>query len=72
MPLVNYLPLDIIFFTMAADFGAILLKNQLKELSKNPIDGFSVGLADDSDIYSWQIIIEGPPGTLLYVSDIHI
>ena len=29
---------------MASDFGAILLKNQLKELNKNPLDGFSIGL----------------------------
>ncbi len=46
------------------DFGAILLRNQLKELIKNPVDGFSVGLVDDSDIFEWQVIIEGPPGTL--------
>lgn len=48
----------------AGDFGAILLRNQLKELSKNPVDGFSVGLVDDSDIFQWQVMIEGPPGTL--------
>eukprot|EP00455_Lapot_gusevi_P002273 TRINITY_DN10887_c0_g1_i3.p1 TRINITY_DN10887_c0_g1~~TRINITY_DN10887_c0_g1_i3.p1 ORF type:complete len:205 (+),score=46.78 TRINITY_DN10887_c0_g1_i3:93-617(+) len=48
----------------AADFGAILLRNQLRELTRNPVDGFSVGLVDDSDIYQWQVIIEGPPGTL--------
>jgi hypothetical protein len=51
----------------ASDFGAILLAKQLKELIKNPVDGFSVGLVDDSDVYVWQIVIEGPPGTLLYV-----
>ena len=31
-------------------------------------DGFSVGLADDSNVFVWQVIIEGPPDTLLYVS----
>ncbi len=33
------------------------------ELSKNPVDGFSVGLKDDSDIYEWQCMMEGPAGT---------
>lgn len=51
---------------MASDgpgYGAILLKRQLKELSKNPVEFFSVGLKDDSNIYEWQIMMEGPPGT---------
>jgi len=38
--------------------------NQLKELTKNSVDGFSIGLVDDSNIYEWQIMIEGPVGTL--------
>ncbi len=33
------------------------------ELTKNPVDGFSVGLADDSNIYEWQCMMEGPAGT---------
>lgn len=45
------------------DYGALLLKNQLKELTKNPVDGFSVGLVDDSNIYEWQCILEGPQDT---------
>ena len=28
---------------------------------KNPVDGFSVGLADDNDIYEWVCMMEGPP-----------
>uniref|UniRef100_A0A6V3J428 UBC core domain-containing protein n=1 Tax=Lotharella globosa TaxID=91324 RepID=A0A6V3J428_9EUKA len=44
-------------------YGAILLRNQLKELLKNPVDGFSVGLVDDSDIYKWNVMIEGPADT---------
>jgi len=45
------------------DYGAILLRNQLKELTKNPVDGFSVGLVDDSDVFEWQVMIEGTPNT---------
>jgi len=51
-------------FTMTdSKYGAILLQKQLKELLKNPVDGFSVGLVDDSDIYKWNVMIEGPSDT---------
>jgi len=47
-----------------SDYGAELLKRQLNELAKNPIDLVSVGLTDDSNIYDWEILIMGPDGTL--------
>ena len=34
------------------------------ELLKNPVDGFSVGLLDDDDVYKWRVMIEGAQGTL--------
>ena len=34
------------------------------ELSRNPPEGISVGLGDDSDIFKWDLIIVGPPETL--------
>lgn len=34
------------------------------DLKKNPVEGFSAGLADDSDIYHWEVLIIGPPDTL--------
>lgn len=46
------------------NYGELLLKQQLKQLMKNPIDGFSVGLVDDSDVYKWQVMIEGPEDTM--------
>eukprot|EP00467_Chlorarachnion_reptans_P020580 CAMPEP_0114525026 /NCGR_PEP_ID=MMETSP0109-20121206/22186_1 /TAXON_ID=29199 /ORGANISM="Chlorarachnion reptans, Strain CCCM449" /LENGTH=170 /DNA_ID=CAMNT_0001706543 /DNA_START=26 /DNA_END=538 /DNA_ORIENTATION=+ len=46
-----------------AKYGRILLQKQLTELTKNPLDGFSVGLVDDSDIYKWNVMIEGPADT---------
>ena len=30
-------------------------------MTKNPVDGFSVGLKDDDNIYVWQIMMEGQP-----------
>eukprot|EP01083_Nonionella_stella_P052406 139030_1 len=46
------------------NYATILLRNQLKELTKNPVDGFSVGLVDDSSVYEWQVMIEGPEDTM--------
>ena len=34
------------------------------ELSRNPVDGFSAGLVDDSNIFEWQVTIIGPQETL--------
>ena len=33
------------------------------ELLRRPVDGFSAGLVDDSNIYEWQVTIMGPPDT---------
>ncbi|OQR74030.1 ubiquitin protein ligase-like, partial [Tropilaelaps mercedesae] len=48
---------------MDFDPSAILLRRQLHELNKHPVEGFSAGLVDDSDIYKWQVLIIGPPDT---------
>jgi len=49
---------------MAAQQSALLLRKQLNELKKNPVEGFSAGLIDDNDIYKWEVLIIGPPDTL--------
>jgi ubiquitin-conjugating enzyme E2 G1 len=46
------------------DYATSLLKKQLRELTKNPVDGFSAGLVDDSNIFEWAVTIIGPPDTL--------
>ncbi|CAK0734380.1 Ubiquitin-conjugating enzyme E2 7 [Coccomyxa viridis] len=46
------------------DQASLLLRKQLKELTKRPVDGFSAGLVDDSNLFEWQITIMGPPDTL--------
>ena len=43
--------------------AALILRRQLKELSKNPNEGFSAGLADQSNLFEWEIMILGPPAT---------
>mmetsp|Transcript_15110 Transcript_15110/g.36553 ORF Transcript_15110/g.36553 Transcript_15110/m.36553 type:complete len:166 (-) Transcript_15110:185-682(-) len=47
-----------------SDQAVLLLRKQLKELSRNPIEGFSAGLVDDSNVFEWQITIMGPPDTI--------
>jgi|TARA_B110000977_G_scaffold185748_1_gene250900 hypothetical protein len=50
--------------TMGDQQGVLLLRKQLKELSRNPIEGFSAGLVDDTNVFEWQITVMGPPDTI--------
>ena len=36
----------------------------IEDLSKNPVDGFSAGLVDDSNIFEWAVTVMGPVDTL--------
>ncbi|XP_043925699.1 ubiquitin-conjugating enzyme E2 G1-like [Protopterus annectens] len=49
--------------------SALLLKKQLAELNKNPVEGFSAGLIDDDDIYRWEVLVIGPQDTLFIPHD---
>ncbi|KAI3925321.1 hypothetical protein MKX01_029210 [Papaver californicum] len=44
--------------------ASLLLQKQLKDLSRNPVDGFSAGLVDDKNVFEWSVTIIGPPETL--------
>ncbi|KAJ1093117.1 hypothetical protein NDU88_006226 [Pleurodeles waltl] len=46
------------------DQSVLLLRKQLAELNKNPVQGFSAGLIDDHDIYKWEVVVIGPQDTL--------
>ena len=35
--------------------AALLLRKQLAELNKSPVEGFSAGLIDDQDIFRWEV-----------------
>jgi len=39
------------------------LQKELKELNKNPVEGFKVELVDEASLFEWQVYIAGPPGT---------
>uniref|UniRef100_A0A3B3DBB4 Ubiquitin-conjugating enzyme E2G 1a (UBC7 homolog, yeast) n=1 Tax=Oryzias melastigma TaxID=30732 RepID=A0A3B3DBB4_ORYME len=39
-------------------------RSKLHFLNKNPVEGFSAGLIEDSDLYRWEVLIIGPPDTL--------
>lgn len=49
---------------MAQDQSTLLLKKQLGDLNRNPVEGFSAGLKDDNDLYKWEVVIIGPQDTL--------
>ncbi|KAK0416029.1 hypothetical protein QR680_012257 [Steinernema hermaphroditum] len=58
-------PLSPQHFGMAgSQQSALLLRRQLAELKKSPVDGFSAGLVSDDDIYKWEVLVIGPPDTL--------
>ena len=40
-----------------AELGKQLLKKQLADLNKNPVEGFSAGLINDSDFFKWEVRI---------------
>ncbi|KAI8539961.1 hypothetical protein RHMOL_Rhmol09G0223400 [Rhododendron molle] len=44
--------------------ASLLLQKQLKDLCKHPVDGFSAGLVDESNLFEWSVMITGPPDTL--------
>ncbi|KAG5607707.1 hypothetical protein H5410_029199 [Solanum commersonii] len=44
--------------------ASLLLQKQLKDLCKKPVDGFSAGLVDESNLFEWSVTIIGPPETL--------
>ncbi|KIJ44059.1 hypothetical protein M422DRAFT_252552 [Sphaerobolus stellatus SS14] len=37
----------------------LILKRQLQELTKHPVEGFSAGLVDDSNLLEWEVLIIG-------------
>ncbi|TFK29087.1 ubiquitin-conjugating enzyme [Coprinopsis marcescibilis] len=44
--------------------NTLLLRRQLTELTKRPVEGFSAGLVDENNLYEWEIMIIGPPDTM--------
>ncbi|XP_043694323.1 ubiquitin-conjugating enzyme E2 14-like [Telopea speciosissima] len=43
--------------------ASLLLQQQLKDLWKKPVEGFSVGLVNEKNIYEWSVNIIGPLDT---------
>ncbi|KAN0135292.1 ubiquitin-conjugating enzyme [Lactarius tabidus] len=39
--------------------NTLLLRCQLTELTKHPVEGFSAGLADDNNFYEWDVMTIG-------------
>nr|CRZ22645.1 Bm8698 [Brugia malayi] len=50
--------------TNSTSQSALLLKRQLQDLKRSPVEGFSAGLRGDvEDIYKWEVVVLGPPDT---------
>mmetsp|Transcript_40144 Transcript_40144/g.29616 ORF Transcript_40144/g.29616 Transcript_40144/m.29616 type:complete len:168 (+) Transcript_40144:93-596(+) len=47
-----------------SSYGAELLRRQYMDLARNPPDGVSVGLGEDENIFTWELMIVGPADTL--------
>lgn len=47
-----------------SEYGTELLRRQLVELNKNPIELVSVGLKDENNVYEWDLMLMGPEATL--------
>eukprot|EP01086_Lenisia_limosa_P006654 TRINITY_DN25659_c0_g1_i1.p1 TRINITY_DN25659_c0_g1~~TRINITY_DN25659_c0_g1_i1.p1 ORF type:complete len:171 (-),score=8.50 TRINITY_DN25659_c0_g1_i1:22-534(-) len=43
--------------------ASLLLAKQLQMLNKTPIEGFSAGLVNEDNVFSWQVMVMGPPDT---------
>lgn len=44
--------------------SSIALKRQYRDMQKNPVQGFSCGLPDESNFYEWEVLIIGPQDTV--------
>ncbi|KRX34917.1 Ubiquitin-conjugating enzyme E2 G1, partial [Trichinella nativa] len=53
----------LILLVMSESQSALLLRKQLAELKRKPVDGFSAGLINDNDVYHWEVLIIGPADT---------
>lgn len=40
------------------------LQQEMKKIQEEPVEGFTVRLPDDSNIFLWEVAIFGPPETL--------
>lgn len=41
-----------------------ILQTEFKKLQQQPVEGFTIALIDDSDIFQWKVALYGPPDTL--------
>ena len=44
----------------SGSYAATLIMRQFGELQKNPCEGISIGLADDDNLFEWNVCIIGP------------
>lgn len=52
------------FLSLLINTNTTMNAKNKTDLTRNPIEGFSAGLVDDSNVLQWQVTIMGPPDTL--------
>jgi len=50
--------------TAPSTSASLLLTRQLREFTKKPVEGFSVGLEDESNVFVWDIVMFGQSNTI--------
>jgi len=48
---------------MSSAVATKLLQNQLKKIHSEPVEGFTVDLKSESNIFEWRVFVEGPKET---------
>jgi hypothetical protein len=54
----------VICHVFLSSFDLLTYLVDFPDLCKKPVDGFSAGLVDESDVFEWSVSIMGPPDTL--------
>lgn len=49
---------------MISNFNILLVIYLGLDLNKKPVEGFSAGLTDESNLFEWDVFIVGPQDTL--------
>ena len=41
-----------------------ILQTEFKKLQDQPVEGFTIDLVDECDVFQWKVALFGPPDTL--------
>merc|ERR1712136_212325 len=50
--------------TMSSSSATKILQTEFKKLQEQPVEGFTIDLVDEDNIFEWEVALFGPPDTL--------